>query len=491
MENIMAISSSKKFEKVFAVGLMSVLLLLFFSSCQKDLQEHPKSIAVETFYNTAAEVEAGVDAIYPPLRSTSILGDGYVSQLEPYVDYSYARGSFAVLNDFAGLDATNISRIGTSWTAFYLSIRNANLVIKNARNGKNISAADIARYVGEAKFLRAFDYFHLVRSWGGLPIRTDANLTEVNVKRSPVDSVYALILSDLQDAETNLPDNQVIAGKPTKWSAKTVLADVYLQMGRFADAASKANEVIQSKKYALVPISSTNDLQKIFGSNAGITKEEIFYIECSNQPGYSNIWPMYINHPATKLLGQGGYFGFYSDTANLVYANWDNKDFRKGLWYLWNFGLGNSTMLNKKFIDPAPKAGNPVTWYRYADLLLIYAEAACRANNGPTADAMEALNQVHRRAYGKNPTTPSDVDFKLSDYDDSTFINQVIKEYGYEFQYEGKRWLELKRTGKAQEIIMATKGKTIAQKCYLFPIPATEFNFNKALDPAKDQNPGY
>jgi hypothetical protein len=490
MKNILRAFSPKKYIKIFEVSLMGILFLIFFSSCQKDLLEHPKSLAVETFYNTAADVEAAVNAIYPPLRSTDIMG-AYVAELEPYVDYGFARGSFAVLNDFAGLDATHTSQVGKAWAAFYLSIRNANLVIKNAPNGKEISEADIARYVAEAKFLRAFDYFHLVRSWAGVPLRTEANLTEINVKRSPVDSVYALIISDLKYAETNLPDKQNMAGRPSKWAAKTVLADVYLQLEKYADAANEAEQVIQSNKYALVPISSTNDLQKIFGSDAGITKEEIFYIEFSNQTGFSNIWPMYINHPATKLLGQGGWFGFYTDSSNVVFSNWDNNDLRKGLWYPWSFGLGNTTLLNKKFIDPGPKAGNPATWYRYADLLLIYAEAACKANNGPTAKALEALNEVHRRAYGRNPTSPSDVDFKLSDYDESSFIDQVIKEYGYEFQYEGKRWLELKRTGKAQEIIMATKGKTIAQKNYLFPIPAAEFNFNKALDPTKDQNPGY
>lgn len=490
MKNTITRYSAKRLQKIFEVCFIGILSITLFSSCQKNLEEHPKSLAVETFYNTAADVEAAVNAIYSPLHSTDIEGS-YIPEIESYVDYGYGRGSFAVLNDFAGLDATHTSKVELAWSAFYLSIRNANLVIKNAPNGKNISETDIHRYVGEAKFLRAFDYFHLVRSWGGLPIRTEANLTEINMKRSPVDSVYSLIISDLQDAENNLPDKQSIAGRPTKWAAKTVLADVYLQLARYADAAKEAGEVIQSNKYALVPISSTDDLQKIFGSNAGVTSEEIFYIEFSNQTGFSNIWPMYINHPGTKLLGQGGYFGFYTDSTNLVFKNWDNDDLRKGLWYPWNFGLGTTTLLNKKFIDPAPKAGNPATWYRYSDLLLIYAEAACKANNGPTPEAMEALNQVHRRAYGRNPTTPSDVDFKLSDYDDSSFIDLVIKEYGYEFQYEGKRWLELKRTGKAAEIIKETKGKTIAQKCYLFPIPADEFSFNKALDPTKDQNPGY
>jgi hypothetical protein len=471
----------------------SLMVLVFgLTACKKELEEHPKSIAVETFYNTATEVETAVNAIYTPLRSTNIMGS-YLSELEPYVDYGDARGSFAVLNDFQGLNATHISRTDQAWSSFYLSIRNANLVIANAPNGKDISQADVKKYIAEAKFLRAFDYFHLVRSWGGVPIHTETNLKEVDVKKSTPEEVYSLIVADLLEAETNMSDKPAQLGRPSKWAAKTLLADVYLQLKKYAEARDKSDEVIKANKYALVPVATVDDWQKIFGADAGVTKEEIFYIEFMRQSGYGSIWPMYLNHPGTKLLRQGGYYGFHSYTTNLVYQNQDNNDLRKGLWYLWNIGMGPNTTLNKKFIDQIATngAGNPATWYRYADLLLIYAEAASQANGGPTAEAMEALNQVHRRAYGQNPTQPSGVDFKLADYDADSFLDLVIRERGYEFVYEGKRWLTLKRTGKAQEIIGAVKGKTIAEKCYLFPIPASEFNFNKAFDPTKDQNPGY
>jgi hypothetical protein len=66
-----------------------------------------------------------------------------------------------------------------------------------------------------------------------------------------------------------------------------------------------------------------------------------------------------------------------------------------------------------------------------------------------------------------------------------------MRERAYEFNFEGKRWLELKRTGKAKEIILATKGITVEDACFLWPIPVSEMNYNKALDPKNDQNPGY
>ncbi|WP_439583685.1 RagB/SusD family nutrient uptake outer membrane protein [Dyadobacter bucti] len=474
--------------------LLPVLFCL--SSCEDILKEETKSLAVETFYNTPAEVDAAVNAIYTPLRSNNTSGMGvYIAVLEAHIDYAYGRGSYTVLNNFQGLDNVNVSRTAGAWEGFYLSIRNANLVIKNAPNGKAISQADITRFVAEAKFLRAFNYFHLVRNWGAVPIRTELNMKEIDARRNTREEVYALILADLKEAEANLPDNVTQSGRPSKLTAKTVLADVYLELGQFAEARDKSDEVIKTKKYALVPVSSTEGFQKIFGPAVITTPEEIFYLKYSHQTGQGNLWPWLTNHPGTKLHGGGGVYGHHSDTANPVYASWDDKDLRKGQWYLWNIGIGATSLLNKKFIDPdaigGPGAANDAPFYRYADLLLIYAEAASQAGNGPTAEAIEALNQVHRRAYGLDPNAVSAVDFKLADYTKASFLDLVIKERGYEFQYEGKRWLELKRTGKAQQIIQATKGKTIAEKAFLWPIAVSELGYNKAIDPVKDQNPGY
>jgi hypothetical protein len=473
---------------------ITVSLMLFFS-CKKELEEDPKSLAVETFYNTAAEVEAGVNAIYVPWIQT---GEGlavYLAQLEAYVDYGYGRGSYTVLNEFAGLDPTNITRTQNMWGMFYLSIRNANLIIANAPKGSSITPAQVDRYVGEAKFLRAFNYFHLVRNWNAIPLRTEQNMTERDIEKSSTQQVYDLIVADLLEAETKLPDRPSNSGRPSKWSAKTLLADVYLQLQKYTEARDKADEVIKANKYALVPVATTDDLQKIFGPEVITTSEEIFYLKCSRQGNLGNYFVMFTNHPGTKLHGAGGFYGHYSEATNPVYAGQSNADLRKGLWYKWDVGLGPNSMLTKKFIDPVATgnlgAGNDQPWYRYADLLLIYAEAAGRVANGPTTAAMEALNQVHRRAYGYSPSAPSAADFNAGDYPGASFIDLIIKERGYEFQYEGKRWLELKRTGKAASTILAAKGKTIATKHYLWPIPTSEMNYNLALDPVADQNPGY
>lgn len=87
--------------------------------------------------------------------------------------------------------------------------------------------------------------------------------------------------------------------------------------------------------------------------------------------------------------------------------------------------------------------------------------------------------------------SPSDIDYQVSALTPEAFLDTILQERAYEFQFEGKRWFDLKRSGKAAELILANKGKTIVEKHYLWPIPLSELNFNQAMDPTTDQNPGY
>lgn len=478
---------------------MFIILLGFLTSCEDVLLEKPKAVAVETFYNTAGEVETAVNAIYEQLRATNGISGTLAAQLEAYTDYSYGRGSYQVLSDFQGLNSTNIPRTDDGWRLFYLSIRNANLVIANAPKGKSISAVDIAKYTAESKFLRAYNYFWLVRNWGPVPMRTEATLDEPNVPRSSVDEVYKLILADLTEAEANLPETQTQIGRATKWAAKAVLAEVYFTQNKYKEARDKADEIIQSKKFSLVPVTVAADFDKVFGPTIVTSPEEIFYLKMTRQNNQGMYLAMFAHHPGTKLHGAGGFYAHYSDTqSNPVQKGWKDADLRKTFnWIKYDIGLGPNSILCKKFSDPlAPTqtaAGNDFPIYRYTDILLMFAEADNRVNNGPTAAGLEALNQVHRRAYGLPATGASAVDFALSGYTVDTFNDLVLSERGYETQYEGKRWLDLKRLGtpKLKQIIKAATGKDIADKHLFWPIPVGELNFNTALDPSKDQNPGY
>ncbi|MBV6640647.1 MAG: RagB/SusD family nutrient uptake outer membrane protein [Cyclobacteriaceae bacterium] len=475
------------------VNSILVIACSLVYSCEDILEESPKSIAVETFYNTLSEAETAVNAIYLPIGEN--LHNGEIGINSVLSEFTYGRGSWAALNSYTGLNDTWKTRISGRWTSDYLAIRNANIVIGNLPSAPALDQDDKDRLVAEAKFLRAFVYFQLVRNWGGVPIRTEENIFEINLARSSEDEVYDFIIGDLLDAEEALPDEPRLIGTPSVWAAKTLLADVYLHLEMYTEASTKSNEVINSGQFALVPVNSTDDFQNIFGADVVTTNEEIFYSRFSHVSGQGNVWPGLMAHPATGLYGTAGVYGVYSLSSNLAYQAWDDDDFRKGQWFSWDIGVGPNTLLSMKFIDPGTPGltggASPVTWYRYADVLLIFSEANARSNNSPTAAAVEAINQVHRRAYGYDPLSASPMDFNAGDYDLSGFLDLIVQERGYEFELEGKRWLDLKRLNKAQDVISTIKGEDVPQLNYLWPIPINEFNFNLGLDPNTDQNPGY
>lgn len=480
--------------KINIILIAGCLLLssLLLTGCDA-LDESPKNMVVENFYKTPEEVQTATNAVYHSLRAGECMAV-YEATLECLSDGVYGRGSWAQIGEYNKLNDTNITRVGTIWKWFYLAVRNANLVIRRSPAGN----PEIDTYVAEAHFLRAFSYFQLVRNWGGIPLRTDKNLGEVSIPKSSVEDVYKLIIEDLLLAEGILPDEQEQIGRPTRWAAKTLLADVYLQLEKYADARSKAEEVVKSGKYSLVPVKTKADFQdKVFGPNLLTTSEEIFYLKYSNvAAGQSNYLLWITNHASTGGFPFGGAYVLYMKSDTETFRNWEEQDLRRQLWSHADFGLGDNTYVSAKFIDKGAISQNgganddPV--YGYSDLLLIYAEALAMEKGGATAEAMEAVNQIRRRGYGYDPDNVSVIDYKLADYASvDKFRDLVIKERGYEFQLEGKRWLELKRTGKAKQLIKADKGFNVEDVSLLWPYPIDEMNYNTALDLTRDQNPGY
>lgn len=458
------------------------------------MEESPKMIAEENFYKTAADLEAAVNAVYSPIRNNMYAN--YVAALECHSDWLYGRGSWVPLGgDYQGLNDANITRVSGFWNGFYLAIRNANLVIKNAPESY-LGAEGAAIYIAEAKFLRGLSYLNLVRNWSGVPLRTELNMEQKDLSKSTASDVYELIVEDLLFAEANLSQTHSSSGKPSAWSAKAVLSDVYLDLGMYAESEGKSKQVIESGNFSLVKVSSKSDFQlKIFGPEILSSTEELFAFKFARFDGQGNYILWISNHPSTNLYAFGGAYAVHSFATNPNYVAWDAADIRKSLWDKINFGLGANTLVSSKYTDPQAVsnngAGNDQPVYRYSDVLLNYAEASAKSQNMITLDALDALNQVHRRAYGHDPEQAAVSDYDLAGLTVDGFVDLVIKERGYEFQYEGKRWHELKRTGKAATLIQYGKGKSIAEKHLLWPIPISEINYNEALDPVADQNPGY
>jgi len=474
-------------KKIIFIFLIGVLF-----SCKDALVEEPKSIAAESFYNTESEIETAIAAGYDKIRP-----DMYsVSLLECNADYQTGRGSWALISDYQGFNSTNISRSEGRWSESYLAIRNANIVIMKAPDGTELTDAEKTSAVAEAKFIRAFAYFDLVRNYAGVPIRTEDNYDAYDVARASEEDVWALIISDLKEAESGLPDDAPVPGRASKWAAKTVLADVYFYQGMNSEAAAKSEEVIASNKYSLVPVETVDDYTtNLFSPDLASSSEEIFYKKFSHEHG--SAYAMMCNHPGTGLCGGGGWYGIYSDFgSNNFMKSWtDTGDLRKQLWYNWDIGVGSTSYLTLKVIDPdspGTMCANDLPLYRYADVLLLNAEAECRATGTVSATDMERLNMVHRRAFGYDALTVSPVDYKIADYDKDSFCELVVLERGKEQQCEGKRWYDLKRLGfdKLKEIVFASRGIVVAEKHLLYPIPVTEIENNDSID-ATDQNPGY
>lgn len=461
---------------------------LALGACSDLLEENPNAIASETFYNTAAEVEAALNSIYYPVGVSQLTNE--INILEACADYGFAKGSLEVIKNYAGYSPANMSNMSLLWEAYYLMIRNANLVLANVPLGTETTTAQKTQYAAEAKFLRSLAYFHLVRLWGGVPLRTEETMTQIDLPRSSVEDVYKLITDDLIWASQNLPDEPRILGTPSKVVAHALLADVYLTRGDWANAKQSAANVISSNKFSLVPLTTVDDFENIFGAELLTSSEEIFYFKYNRQYGLGFL--NFLHHPGAPYKPYGAnYFAFYTRATHPFYAGWSDDDLRKqNNFYLWDIALGNDTYLYKKFTDPEGSLAAPNDWplYRYAEMLLIYAEADNRLNDGPTATAVEYLNMVRRRGHGYDPASPSPIDVAVADFNEESFFEAVLQERAYEMFCEGKRWFDLLRTGKAPEKVQEAFGIVMDEDMILWPIPVGETSYNKQFGP---NNPGY
>lgn len=472
--------------------LLYVLILILLSvACKGALVEKPYAISSGVFYSTAAELEAGLYAAYDYIRASSLC----ISNVNNgQVDYAEGRVTFTRYSNFDG-ELLIDTRVPEGWQFHYVAILRANIIIEKAPKASGATQEEKDGFVAEARFIRGLMYLNMVRNWGGVPLRTVENQTEPDVPRSSEAEVFDLIVSDLKYAEDHLPETPKMLGRATKYSAKTALTDAYMWLGRWADASAKALEVINSGKFSLVPVSVPDDFYNIFGPLVSTSSEEIFYYKCNLNRSLQIVG--YRHHPSVNYYrtpGQGSYAKYTDSESNRVIKEWDSNDLRKDFnLYFCDIGFGPTTMLFKKFIDPTTIGAARNDWpiYRYTDVLLMYAEASCRANNGPVADGVEKLNMIHRRAYGYDPNAASPVDFKSSDYNTNTFVDLVLKEALYEQMDEAKRFWNLKRTGKLKEAVQYARGIDASDTDLYWPIPANEFLYNGAIDPVKDQNPGY
>lgn len=474
------------------------ICVLLLCSCEDQLVEVPKNfISNANFWRNADDAEAGVRGMY-----RVDLVDPFDEQfLELHSDYAAGRGSWAPISIWQSPMANaEIQRAATYfWNRPYQIINTTNTVLENV---PSIEMNEDRKKVllAEARFLRAMQYFIMVRGFGPIPLRLTAtkDLSEIDAPRASVDEVYNVILADLAIAEADLPVTQgADTRRPTNWAAKMLLAQVYLTRENWSMAATKAEEVINSGRFAIMPVTTPDDFYNIFAKRP--TSEDVLSIHYSSTIPDSYVLTLHIANVPAYNNGSQGFFTTIPKTTTIIGNAWSNADLRKGFnlytQYVNNTGAlvnlpATTPILFKKIIaQPDGIRSNARYLLRFTENYLIYAEAAAMAAGSPTAQALEYLNIVRRRAYGHNPFAPSVDDYpagmSLTDFRDA-----VLLERAYEFINEQRRWWDLRRTNRVKEAIGAAFGVTVHDSRILWPIPQDEINNNGALSQA-DQNPGY
>lgn len=478
--------------------MLSTLAAL--ASCDDFLQEDPAStMVVDNFYKTEADADAAIVGVYDGLNDQSnIYYRGFYLLAELPTDNAecgqgVANSYIFALKDYSFGPVND--RIYTLYTAVYKTIANANVAIDKIP-GIAFGEAKKNRLVAEARFVRALLYFNMVQLFGDIPLVTTqvTSLSDVNTPRSPVADVYAQILGDLQFAEQNLNATSAAAdaGRPTQSAAKGLLAKVYLTLKQYDKARDKAKEVLSDSQYSLLAT-----YFDIFTPANRFNKELIFAIQNKGNTGAGNGFAMALFLPRStiKLAGGGTVGGNSADVPTQEFYNsFAAGDLRRDRTFFTQYdaGAGLATFRPHwyKFFDPsAISTLNEGTLVypiiRYADMLLTYAEAS-NAQDGPSADALEALNQVRRRAYGKSITQP-DASIDLTGLSQDGLADAILAERRWEFGFENHRWFDLIRTGKFLSTMRDKGITTIKDYNVLYPIPQRERDVNKALT----QNDGY
>jgi hypothetical protein len=398
----------------------------------------------------------------------------------------------------------------TLWLGYFSLVSKANIAIDQVRNNKDIVATDEvkAQSEGEARFLRAYAYFMLVRLYGRVPL-IDSVLTNAasqsNIPQSSAAQVYAFIEQDLQFAAANTPlswDAKFV-GRITKGASNGLLAKVYLTQQKWAEAMNAANAVILSGQYNL-----TTTYDKIFREEGENSKESVFEVQATanatiptnNGVQYAQI--MGVRGSGIWDLGWG-----WNTPSTFLEAAYETGDPRKNRTILYTstatqtfttiygenlpVGLPNPRYNNKVYTNPALR--NSIAhrfgyWMnirilRYADVALMYAEAANELNN--TTEALQKLEWVRARARAGNGTILPAV----TTTDQAELRDAIRHERRIELAMEHDRFFDIVRWGIATDALHAA-GKTNfnANRDNLLPIPQAQIDLSQGK---LTQNPGY
>lgn len=467
------------FSLVAALGLMT-------QSCTKDFLDVPSKEIVEAEdSNVVYEPESFVNAIYGMftdwnyafsfLGITEIISDnadkgssptdtGTDKDILDNLTYTSTAGSFAAM-----------------WEHWYKSIGRATQAIEYTENFGLTDEAYKNRLIGEARFLRALNYFYLVRGWGDIPLQ-HIDL----IDRKPTEEVYQFIEEDLLFAIDHLPLKSQYAskdlGRATKGAAQGLLAKVYLYQKKWNEAVNMARAVINSGEYDLEP-----DYATVWRESTENGRESLFEFQARGEVIAHGIQQYSQTQGARGATGWG--WGFNTPSQNLLEAFESEGDqIRKNATIIFRGEtlydgrvVGESVenpMYNEKAYSSANGGADDtdknLRYLRFAEVYLILAEAANELDDFATA--RQYLNLVRNR-----------VSLPAITSNNKDELRQLIwKERRLELAMEHDRWFDLVRTRQAETAMLAA-GKPFQAKHYLFPIP----NNQLIQTPEMRQNEGW
>ena len=478
-------------------NLIAIALLGFsFSSCSDFLEQNPQTdLSENDFYKTADDILSAVNGAYSSLQEGDIYGNWYVfGEIPSDNTRNQLSGSVTTQNEFDQfyIDTQN-SMIANFWKAAYKVINRTNTILGRI-DGIEINTELANRYKLECKFIRALMYFNLVRVYGDVPlVLKEISISEsYDILREPKENVYNQIIADLKEAQ-DLPVSYSTAedGRATQGAAKALLANVYMTLHKYAEAETILAEIINSGRYSLLentPGSLNIDGYKnVFSPVNHNSKEGIFEIQFL-KGGYGE-GSNYANNFApensgTNVVAVGGTGGNNIPEMDIYYAYEEGdrrRDFSMSLGYYDN-RKNNEWVESRyvcKFMDVPYQnndASNNYPVIRYADVILMYAEALNQ--NGKTAEACKYLNMTRRRGFGYQTTETSPVDLQTTDK--AQFALMVEQERRVELAFENHRWFDLIRTGRAVEV-MRSKGFSLNETNLICPIPQKQIDVNPKL----------
>lgn len=471
-----------------------ILAIWMLPGCTKILQEKPKTfISPDEFFTTPSSYELSVMGIYRTIPST-LGGNNWLSR-ESFSDIigtvsgAYEQGLPVYQNNHQPF----FYNVRGLWANHYAIIKDANFIIKKISQSTILSESQKKSFSAEAQFLRAYAYFNLVQLFGDLPLRTEPleNLENVQIKRSPQQEVYNLIIEDLNFAETNLPNNAPAIGRVYKLAATALLAKVYLTMAGnplnqnqyYTNARDKALEVINSGKFTLL-----DDYANVF-HNTTYTSESIW--EQTYQPGIGG-------NPLMQNSATAPGYVYILTPAPWFINSFSIGDQRKAWGIKENHVTSSGTLapffhkfVNLNWIDQGVITANAgrleytIPLLRLAEMYLVAAEAENEIN-GP-GNAYQYINKIRWRAR-TNKSDPTHVP-DLSGLTKDAFRDAVLMERKWELHLEGSTWYDLKRTNTLGRI-QTTRGSELVRPIGAYNntwyIPDNEITNNNI-----PQNPKY